>query len=216
MADLAEADMGLTNLAFQSGLEAGNPRYIGDDTLLVKFYLHPKKNVSKSAEAGRPIYEELEYISIRVPGGRNNIVRPARQTDKNRWPKHYAAFKAKDDDFLVGTPLDVWPAINRSLVEELKHFNVRTVEQLADLADSHAQNFMAIGKLKTRAKLFLEASKDSAVTERMQSELEIRDNEIETLKLAVTEQGAQIQALTEQVGSDPTSKRKPNTKSGSS
>ncbi len=82
MADLAEADLGLTNMAMQTGLEAGNPRYIGDDTLLVKFYLHPKLDPGKTAEEGRPIYVEKEYVSIMIPGGRDCTVRPARQNDR--------------------------------------------------------------------------------------------------------------------------------------
>jgi len=208
---LAEADMGITNLAMDTGVSQA--RYIGDEQMLVKFYLQPKLDKTATAEQGRPIYVDKEYVSIMVPGGRDCVVRPARQMDIDRWPRHYAAYQNKDEDFVVGTPLEMWPAMSRSQVEELKHFNIRTVEQLADLADSHAQNFMAIGSLRTRAKLFLEAAKDSAVTENLQTELEKRDDEIETLKLAITEQGAQIQALIEQ-GNDATIDSERHTESG--
>ncbi len=192
---LAEADMGMTNMAMDTGVSQA--RYRGDEFMLVKFYLQPKLDKAETSLQGRPIYEDKEYVSIMVPGGRDCVVRPARQTDIDRWPRHYAAYQNKDENFVVGTPLEMWPAISRAQCEELKHFNIKTVEQLAELADSHAQNFMAIGTLKNRAKLFLEAAKDSAVTEHLQTELEQRDGEIDMLKLAIAEQGAQIQALTE-------------------
>jgi hypothetical protein len=208
---LEQAEMGITTLAMDSGLN--NSRFIGDDRMAVKFFVHPKIDNDASAKEGRPIYKDETYVSIMTPGQKDSIViRPARQMDKDRWPKHFAAYENHNEDFLEGTPLEVWPAISRGQVEELKFFGVRTVEQLAELADSHAQNFRAIQDLKSRAKLFLEAAKDSAQTEHLNSELEKRDDQIEALQLAISEQAGQIQALTEQA-SDSTPKRKSNSKS---
>jgi len=148
-----------------------------------------------------------------VPGNKDSIIiRPATMRDKERFPRHYAAHQNREGDVIIGTPLTMWPAITRAQVEELNHFNCVTVEQLADLSDSHAQNFRAIQGLKARAKLFLEAAKDTAVLDKVQSALEERDNEIESLKEAIKAQGDQIQALTEQAD-DPTPKRKRNNQS---
>jgi hypothetical protein len=189
---LAEADMGLTELAFQE-VGRADP---GDEQLLVKFFVHPRKMARESAKEGRPIFEDCEYISIKVPGNRGSAVeRPATSKDKARFPRHYAAFKAKDREVLVGTPLEEWPGIARSQVEELRFFNIQTVEQLVDLTDTNAQNFRGIEALKTRARDFLEAAKGSAATVELRAELESRDQQIAALQQAVADQAARIEEL---------------------
>jgi len=189
---LSEADMGVTQLAFDSGQQ----RDPGDDHLLVKFELVPKQNAEKSIEEGRPIFEELEYVHIMVPGQKDNVYfQPASQHDKDRFPRHYAAFKNREGEYVEGTPLSEWPGITRAQAMELESFHVKTVEQLSEMSDSHAQNFMGIRELQRRARVFLETSADNAAGEKLAAELSQRDTEIESLKLAVEEQGKLIEEL---------------------
>ena len=69
-----------------------------------------------------------------VPGDKCSIVdRPASAEDKARFPKHYAAFQGNNEDLVQGTPLETWPQLTRSQVEEMRYFHVRTVEQLAGM-----------------------------------------------------------------------------------
>lgn len=159
---LQEADYGLTEAA----MSGSNARYLGDQFLLVRFFMHPRHSPSRSLEEGRPIYEELPYIEIMSPGNKDNIAcRPATQMDKARFPEHWRKFQAREDQNTVeGSLLEEWPLITRSQVEELKFFNVRTVEQLANLSDAHAQNIMGINMLKDKAKKYLEAAKEKATT----------------------------------------------------
>ena len=168
----------------------------GDDKLLVKFYMHPRENAARTAEEGRPIMDEVEYISIMVPGQKDSVVqRPVSDIERKRFPRHYQAFKERKEMPVDGTPLSSWPGITRGQVEELRFFNVNTVEQLAEVADNHAQKFMGIAKLRSRAKLFLESAGNSAATSKLAAELESRDNEIAALKEALADQGKQIQEL---------------------
>lgn len=164
-----EADYGITDMAMSNG------RYQGDESLLVKFFKHPLLNQIKSEEQGRPIYEETPYIQIMQPGNKDSIVvRPASDMDKNRFAEHYRKFEAREDqDSIEGTLLEEWAAVTRSQVEELRYLNIRTVEQLATVSDSNAQNVMGINLLREKAKKFLETSEKEATAERF-AELEAK------------------------------------------
>ena len=171
-------------------------RFAKDENLYVKFTIHPKQDLKKSAKAGRPIFLDTEYVQIMVPGDKSSMVnRPASQRDKDRFPRHYAAFKNNEGEILEGTPLEQWPGLTRSQVEEMKYFNIRTVEQLANLNDSQSQKFMGIAQFKKRAADFLEAAEGNAATERLNSELEARDNEITSLKQGLAELNNKIEAM---------------------
>lgn len=151
---LNEADHGLTEMAMQG--QQG--RYAADNTLLVRFFKHPKLSSTRSAEEGRPIYEEVDYIQIMSPGNKDSIIqRPADDMDKNRFAEHYQKYKARgsDDEVLEGTRLEDWPGITRSQCEELKFFNIHTLEQIMATADSNAQNIMGFGLLKQKAEAYL-------------------------------------------------------------
>ena len=164
---LAEADMGMTRSAMGDGS--------GDEQLLVKFYTHPKQNMTKTKEMGRPIFEDREYVEIIQPGNKDSIVRrPASELDLQRFPEHYRKWKARqtDEEHVEGTLLEHWPAVTRSQVAEMKYLNIFTVEQLAGLADNHAQGMMGINVLKKKAAEYLSASVTQATAEEM---TELRD-----------------------------------------
>ncbi len=198
---LAEADMALTNMAFDQ-----DP---GDEQLLVKFFWHPEQDAEATAKEGRPIFVEKEYIQIQVPGQKDNIVvQPAFQEDKDRFPRHYAAFKNKDEMPVIGTPLEQWPRITRAQVEELRYFNILTVEQLAELSDANAQNFRAIQALKREAKAYVDEAKGNAPLAKMAEELEARDNEIASLRQQMMEMMNDLKELREGGDAVPDGKRR--------
>lgn len=162
-----EADYSMTDAAFNSS----NGRYLSDASLLVKFFLHPKLNPNKSAAEGRPIYEELDYISIMTPGNKDSILmRPATAEDKLRFAEHFKKYKAREDqEALEGTPLAQWPGVTRGQVEELKFFNIRTLEQLVGAPDSATNRIMGIQYLRQKAEAYLEAAVDNATAEALEA-----------------------------------------------
>ena len=86
--------------------------------------------------------------------------------DKRRFAEHWGKFQARESQEVVeGTLIEEWPGVTRSMAEELRYLNVRTVEQLATMSDSNAGGLMGINSLKAKAVSYLEASKDSATTE---------------------------------------------------
>lgn len=167
---MAEAEHGLTDMAYNN-----NSRYHGDQTLLVRFFTKAKRNLARSEEEDRPIFEDVTYIEIMQPGNKDSIIRrPATDMDIDRFPDHHRRFEAREsEEHVDGTLLSEWPAISRAQVEELKFLNVRTVEQLAAIADSNAQNIMGIQVLKSKAVKFLETAKDSQMAQKF-AELEAK------------------------------------------
>lgn len=154
--------------------------------------MHDGEQLLDVPAAGRPIYEDVEYVEIMVPGDKTQTVhRPVRPTDKIEYSKQYQAWKAGHDQHAAtGTLLEQWPGISRAQVEELRHFKIRTVEQLAELSDGNAARMGPILALRQRARDFLERAKGNAPLEKMRTELAARDNEIETLKRQVAELAA--------------------------
>jgi hypothetical protein len=161
---MQEADFGLTSTAMQpSGAQGSHP----DDILLVKFTIEAQKNDAKTIEEGRPIFEDKEWISIMAPGSRNEVRREARMADKERFPRHYAAFQNRQDQQInEGTPLTEWTGVTRSQVEEMRFWNILTVEQLAAVSDSAMGSFRGLVTLKQSAIKYLEASKGNATAEK--------------------------------------------------
>lgn len=129
------------------------------DHTIPRFYMRPVEQAHKSAQAGRPIYEDVEFVEIIIPGNRGAVHDTmVREEHRQRWPQHYAAFKAGQDAPQEGTPLEEWPAISRSQVEELRYFHIRTVEQLAGLGDDALSRAIPMGgyPLREKAQRFLE------------------------------------------------------------
>jgi hypothetical protein len=150
---------------------AHNPN-AGAEKLFVRFGLHPRHDEAKSLEEGRPIFEEVEYVEIMVPGDKSNTIhRPVTAADRNRFRAQYQAWKSgADQDAATGTPLSAWPAVTSAQVAELAHFNCRTVEQLATMSDSNLQGVGPILALRQKARDFIEAAKGTAPVQKLRAE----------------------------------------------
>ncbi len=185
---MLEADYGLTESAMLSGQQQA--RYAADNTLLVRFFRKAKLNPRRTQEEGRPIYEETDYIEIRAPGNKSNVpIRPATQMDKDRFPEHWRKYEARmDEPHLEGTPLEHWPAINRSQVEELRFFNIYTVEQLVEMPDSNAGRIMGVRMLQNQAKAFLELASGEAIKAK-DEQIASMAEQLETMKAQLVEAG---------------------------
>lgn len=145
----------------------------GDASLLVKFFLKTVPDKTKSAEENRAMFKDVEYVDIRVAGSRtSNVCRPARPADIARFPRHYEAFKNRQEMPTEGTPLIEWALISRSQAEELAFINVKTVEQLAALSDNFASQRMGGYDLKAKAIKWLEMAKENGTPLALQEKLD--------------------------------------------
>lgn len=169
-----------------------------------RFHTRPVEMTFKSEQAGRPIYEDQEFVEILIPGDRRSMVcERVNPEHKLRWPREYEAFQKGQELPLDGTPLRNWPnsKITPSRVEELAYFNIRTVEELAGVNDLHLQNLgMGARELRQAAITFLEvAAKGTGPLERMVAENFRLKDENERLTRELTDANAEARRLTGQL-----------------
>ena len=160
------------------------------------FYSDAIEFKAESEKAGRPIFRDVPFVRIIIPGDANNIIeRVAKDADKQRFPQHWRNFEAGRGEEQPGTPLDILFPDKPSIVARLRHANVRTIEALAEVS---AEGMRTIGmgamEWSQAAAKFLKLANDSKAQTQMNAELEKRDLTIATLK-------AQIEDLTRIVSS---------------
>jgi hypothetical protein len=127
-----------------------------DDNLHVRFFMRPRIDEEASQRENRPIYRDVPHIEIMIPGDKNNIVlAQVWEQHIRRFPVHWEQFQAGVKDQVVGTPLKVAPFLTESHIEELAYFKVRTIEQLANLADSN-MTWMGAREMQQAAKKYLD------------------------------------------------------------
>lgn len=188
----AEADYAMTDQAMGGMSQVSE----ADKRLRVHFGYFPQINQAKSTAEGRPIYDEVVYVTIMVPGERDVVHRPAWEKDYGRFPMQHQAFlNKKDQDASSGTPLKMVSWLSPAQVKELEFFNCYTLEQLANLADSAASKFMGIQALKKNAKDFITAAKEAAPLLTIRAEIEKKDEELAAANNALADQGRRIAAL---------------------
>lgn len=160
--------------------------------LFVEFYEDALEIPFKSEQEGRPVYEQREFVRIVVPGDATSIIEtPATQEHREMYPRQYERFKKGIKEIVDGTPLAMWPVVNKSQVKECAFFEVRTVEELAELSDTNCKKMgMGYMELRSKAKAWLLAAKDASVVTRQAAENDRLQAEIEALKEQIKELAA--------------------------
>ena len=174
----------------------------GDDKLLVIFYKDVLQDETKSTEAGRPIFVDMDFVRIHVPGDPTNVnIRPASEVDKRRFALQYARYLQgmKEEDQMSGTPLKEWPAVGRAQVEELRYFKILTVEHLADVGDAIKLKMPGLTKLSALARVWLEKSSHTAEAAKHQAQIDKQASELEVLQRTVATLIREKEALAEKV-----------------
>jgi len=178
-----------------------------DRALLVKFFSTPLRNEDKTLTEGRPIYDDVDMIEIRVRGTKDNIVqRPVRPDDKARFREAWRHHQDGEKAVQSGTPLAQWPAMSTSQVEEMKYLGFVTVEQIAEANDGVVSSITGLQGLKNKAKAFIEYSKGAAPIEQLQAKLDSSANETETLRRQLAETQAALASLTARIDAEQSSK----------
>jgi hypothetical protein len=153
-----------TDFVFDDTLDNQEPdaRYLNDQKLHKTFRKVPILNHFKSTEAGRPVFDEVDYITIRTPGSQLcTIDAPITAgTYLKRFRKEYDAWKAGQSDALSGTPLESFPFLlgKVALIAELKALSIHTVEQLAEVPDGNIQRIMGGNSLRQKAQDYIKGT----------------------------------------------------------
>ena len=162
-------------------------------------------NKSKTEAAGRPIHDPVVLLEKIIPGDSlNRPVRPMRDADKDEYPQEWAAFVAKREQQIPGTPLAVVPWLSRTQIAEYNALGIFTVEQLATLPESVAHRIMGFHEIRRKAENFLKAAQDSSYQEKLQAEALKKDETIEELKARIAAlEAAAVQPATPRRGRPP-------------
>lgn len=170
------------NYHVQHGTDAG---------LFVQFYMESLHDEEASAEQGRPIFVDKEFIKIIPVGDKNTVVcRPVKldydagtPPDPERWPNQYQQFKNQQVQVNEGTPLEQWPILTKSQVMTFKAVNVHTVEQLVAVSDGNLANLgMGARELQDKAKAFLEKAANGSDVTKLLARISDLEKIIEGLK----------------------------------
>lgn len=145
------------------------------DTARPRFYRDAIENPAASKAEGRPIFDEVEMVEVRIPGDKLTVfVSPVEEHHKERWPEIYAAFKRNEERAASGTPLEHWahPTMTRSRVAELKAANILSVEELASVPDNVLGRLgMGSRELREAARAYIDAAKGGADTAAMAAQI---------------------------------------------
>ena len=150
------------------------------------FYMRAVENKARSREEGRPIYEDVPYVKILMPGSKDYPDRKVRDEDKQRWPRAWAAFESGQENAQGGTPLERWNGLSSARLAELQALNIHTVDQLAEVPDGSLNKLGPDGrKLRDQAQAFIQsAGVSEEMAERVKNlEARIRDLEAENEEL---------------------------------
>ncbi len=141
----------------------------GEDNVFPIFSREPVRNELKSLEAGRPIFDTTETITILIPGDNKHVVcRMVHEHDKLRFADAYARFKREEEMVFDGTPVESWPTLDVRQVAALKAQSFFTVESIANCSDANLQKIgMGAQLLRDRARAFIEAAKTGGAGEKL-------------------------------------------------
>lgn len=188
-----------SNEANAGGIRAeDDDRFAADSKLHVRFYGRTEMHAAKSREAGRPIYEEIDFVEIMVPGDKHSIVdRHATELDKRRFSRQFAAYKAGKTDQTIGTPLSALPFMSEAKAQEYKFFNITTAEQLSAAAESStaAQAIMGFNGDKQKATAYLQMAAGNAPILQMQQAIEDKENQIAAMQEQMNQMNQKIAEL---------------------
>lgn len=169
--------------------------YGSDAGCYVEFSSEAIEDAEKSIEEGRPIFKDVDFVTIRFAGDKNTIVkRPVKKiedahgpADAVRWPRQWMAYKNQQTQTHEGTPINEWPPISKAMALELKAMNIHTVEMLSEVSDANL-SWMGARAMRDKAKAWIDQAKGGAGLSKLQAENDALRADLEAMK-------AQIAAL---------------------
>lgn len=177
-------------------LESDDP--VGAQNIHVTFYQEARPNNFRAQQTGKPEFDTVDFIRKVAGGNPNNVIeRPASEQDKREFPRHWAAYQNQTMRMANGTPVEEWSRIDRGTVARLKALEFHTVDQLAEASDTQIATIgLGCNELRTKARAFIAAAKDTALVQKQAEQLADRDQEISDLRDALARTNAQVEELT--------------------
>lgn len=160
----------------------GRDSNAADSRAIVKFFHHPTIKVRDSQEAGRPVFEDIEMISIIWPGEKEAVQVMANPWHRRRFQRQYDAFKNGQEVAHSGSPLDLLFPAKPALVKTLNQFNIFTVENLAGVADGMLDSLPQGRELQRRAQAYIASATSGSRFHEMQAQIEALTAQLASMK----------------------------------
>lgn len=158
------------------------------------FYTKAVEDPVATKEAGRPIYNDMEFVEYRFAGNRYlNLHFPAHEmhervngediTHAMRWPDQYAQFKRDGVNEISGTPLEELTFLTNAERSELKALKIYTAEALSQIDGPTIKSLGGKGyRYKEQAEAYINQGAGAAGVAKLVGEMEAMRAEIERLK----------------------------------
>jgi hypothetical protein len=167
--------------------------------LFIEFKEEKEPNPAKTKEAGRPMFDDIERVSvqhvgdpktwpwfnahersiyIRGPGGEGSY-----KTYAENFYEHYKAFKEGLAKAQSGTPVEELPFLSSAKRAELKALNIHTAEALAQLEGTPLTRLGMGGReMKNQAQAYLDRAKEGAMDAKLAAQNARLQDEIEKMR----------------------------------
>jgi hypothetical protein len=173
---------------------------VGDTShLFIEFKPEKIENAAKTKEAGRPIFDDIELVSVqhvgdqktwpwfradersiyvRDPGGSGHYA-----TYAECYYEHYKAFKEGQAKAQSGTPVEELPFLSAAKRGELKALNIHTAEALAGLEGTPLTKLGMGGReMKNQAQAYLDRAKEGAMDAKLAAQNARLQDEIDKMR----------------------------------
>lgn len=169
------------------------------DGAIPRFFMDSRPNAFLSAKEGKPVFDEVEMVTIIVPGDRKTeVTRIVNDEVRQRFPRQYNAWKQNREAPVDGTPVDQLPGITRGQVEELAFVHVRAIESLAGLSDDQCTKALRMGgmALRQRARDWLEKVAGNQTEEKLRAENAQLQENMDIMRKQMAELQTRVDQLT--------------------
>jgi hypothetical protein len=176
----------------------------------VEFELRPEEDREETISQGMPVFKDVEFAMITMPGGGLVVDKPINEALLHEWKngdnrrkppspfayRAYEAWKEGREAPVNGTDLKNWPGVTPAQLKTCQNATVRTIE---DLAEANADTIRKLGMggvaMMEKAKAYLAAANQNKTSEEV-SALMVK---LEALSDTVKRKDEQISDLLERL-----------------
>jgi hypothetical protein len=158
------------------------------------FFTEDVEDQAATAQAGTLRMTSVERVRLFTAGDMNSCpVHPVSPALIERFSEAYARWKAtRSNDHIEGTPLSAWAMVSRGFVMELAALHIRSVEDLAGIADTNITKINDGRQWRAKAAAWLAVNKDASAAARYAAKSEHQDGEIAELKRQIADLAARL------------------------
>ena len=159
-----------------------------DEALLVEFFYEAREKKQETLKNGVPVFHDVLMVKITTPGGKGDLIREVKESDKTRFPRQWKAFEMLGHTPKTGMPIEELPGITASEVAQLKALALFTCEQIENLPDAYLKDIgLEARALRERCKTYLAKARDEKESRRIVEENVRLKNQLETMQRQLDE-----------------------------